>query len=182
MAQHARSRTKARHRGRRPGAGGDRRRPARAGTYTFSFQESIVDARLAGPAVHGTFAAVRDTSTAIAGWHGPRVRTTAGGHTAGSFAMLDLLAPSPARFVQSSVVVRYRGCSKEADAGFWVEASAIVGQSEALGTRRTLPPFDGCTEVAAEHPGSATIARPTASASSSARRRPTPATPPAPRC
>ena len=134
--------------------------PARAGTYTFSFQESIVDARLQGPAVHGTFAAVRDTSTAIAGWHGPRVRTTAGGHTAGSFAMLDLLAPSPARFVQSSVVVRYRGCSKEADAGFWVEASAILGQSEALGTRRTLPPFDGCTEVAAEHPGSATIARP----------------------
>ena len=134
--------------------------PARAGTYTFSFQESIVDDRLAGPAVHGTFAALRDTSVAIAGWHGPRVRTTAGGHTAGSFAMLDLLAPSPAKFVQSSVVVRYRGCSKEADGGFWVEVSAIVGQSEALGTRRTLPPFDGCTEVAAEHPGSSTIARP----------------------
>ena len=134
--------------------------PARAGTYTFSFQESIVDARLQGPAVHGTFAALRDTSTAIAGWHGPRVRTTAGGHTAGSFAMLDLVAPSPAKFVQSSVVVRYRGCSKEAAAGFWIEASAIVGQSEALGTRRTLPPFDGCTEVAAEHPGSGTIARP----------------------
>ena len=134
--------------------------PARAGTYTFSFQESIVDDRLAGPAVHGTFAALRDTSVAVAGWHGPRVRTTAGGHTAGSFAMLDLLAPSPAKFVQSSVVVRYRGCSKEADGGFWVEASAIVGQSEALGTRRTLPPFDGCTEVAAEHPGSSTIARP----------------------
>ncbi len=134
--------------------------PARAGTYTFSFQESIVDDRLAGPAVHGTFAALRDTSVAVAGWHGPRVRTTAGGHTAGSFAMLDLLAPSPAKFVQSSVVVRYRGCSKEADGGFWVEASAIVGQSEALGTRRTLPPFDGCAEVAAEHPGSATIARP----------------------
>ncbi len=134
--------------------------PARAGTYTFSFQESIVDDRLAGPAVHGTFAALRDTSVAVAGWHGPRVRTTAGGHTAGSFAMLDLIAPSPARFVQSSVVVRYRGCSKEAGAGFWMEVSALVGQSEALGTRRTLPPFDACTEVPSEHPGSATIARP----------------------
>lgn len=134
--------------------------PARAGTYTFSFQESIVDDRLVGPAVHGTFAAVRDTSVAVAGWHGPRVRTTAGGHTAGSFAMLDLIAPSPAKFVQSSIVVRYRGCSKEANAGFWMEASVLVGQSEALGTRRTLPPFDACTEVAAEHPGSATIARP----------------------
>ena len=88
------------------------------------------------------------------------MRTTAGGHTAGSFAMLDLVAPSPARFVQSSIVVRYRGCAKEADAGFWMEVSVLVGQSEALGTRRTLPPFDGCTEVAAEHPGSATIARP----------------------
>lgn len=134
--------------------------PARAGTYTFSFQESIVDDRLDGPAVHGTFAAVRDTSVAVAGWHGPRVRTTAGGHTAGSFAMLDLIAPSPAKFVQSSIVVRYRGCSKEADAGFWMEASVLVGQSEAAGTRRTLPAPDSCTEVAAEHPGSATIARP----------------------
>ncbi|MDX6376701.1 MAG: hypothetical protein QOE98_1004, partial [Gaiellaceae bacterium] len=134
--------------------------PARAGTYTFSFQESIVDDRLDGPAVHGTFAALRDTSVAVAGWHGPRVRTTAGGHTAGSFAMLDLIAPAPAKFVQSSIVVRYRGCSKEAGAGFWMEASVLVGQSEAAGTRRTLPAPDGCTEVAAEHPGSATIARP----------------------
>ena len=118
------------------------RGPGAAGTYTFSFQESIVDDRLDGPAVHGTFAALRDTSVAVAGWHGPRVRTTAGGHTAGSFAMLDLVAPSPAKFVQSSIVVRYRGCSKEAGAGFWMEVSVLVGQSEALGTRRTLPPFD----------------------------------------
>ena len=134
--------------------------PARAGTYTFSFQESIVDDRLDGPLVHGSFAALRDTSVTIAGWHGPRVRTTAGGHTAGSFAMLDLVAPSPARFVQSSILARYRGCSKEADAGFWMEVSVLVGQSEALGTRRTLPAPDACTEVPGEHPGSATIARP----------------------
>lgn len=133
--------------------------PARAGTYTFSFQEAIVDARLAGPAVHGTFAALRDTSATVAGWHGPRVRTTAGGHTAGSFAVLDLIAPSPARFVQSSLVVRYRGCAKEA-AGFWMEASVLAGQSEAAGTRRALPAPTACTEVPAERPGSATLARP----------------------
>src|SRR5690349_16867430 len=133
--------------------------PARAGTYTFSFQASIVDARLAGPAVHGTFAAGRDYSSAVAGWHGPRLRTVTGGHGAGAFAMLDLVAPSPARFVQSSVVVRYRGCGRES-AGFWMEASVLAGTSEALGTRRALPAPPSCTEVAAEHPGSGTIARP----------------------
>jgi hypothetical protein len=134
--------------------------PARAGTYTFSFQESIVDDRLDGPLVHGSFAAGRGNSVTVAGWHGPYVRTTVGGHTAGSFAMLDLIAPSPAKFVQSSIIPRYRGCAKEANAGFWMEVSVLVGQSEAPGTRRTLPAPDACTEVPAEHPGSTTIARP----------------------
>ncbi len=133
--------------------------PAQAGTYSFSFQESIVDARLAGPAVHGTFAAGRDYADAVAGWHGPRLRTVAGGHTAGAFAMLDLAAPSPARFVQSSLVVRYRGCGKESG-GFWMEASVLLGTSEALGTRRSLPAPPGCVEVAAERPGAGTLTRP----------------------
>src|SRR5215470_17868734 len=94
--------------------------PAEAGTYTFSFQEATVDARLGGPAVHGTFAAGRDYVATVAGWHGPRLRTVSGGHGAGSFAMLDLVAPSPAKFLQSSLVIRYRGCARESG-GFWME-------------------------------------------------------------
>jgi len=133
--------------------------PARAGTYTFSFQEGTVDARLAGPAVHGTFAADRDYVATVAGWHGPRLRTAAGGHGAGSFAMLDLVAPSPAKFVQSSLVVRFRGCGRESG-GFWMEASVLTGASEAPGTRRALPAPPYCIEVPGEHPGSGTIARP----------------------
>src|SRR6478752_3939392 len=133
--------------------------PARAGTYTFSFQEGTVDARLAGPAVHGTFAAGRDYVAAVAGWHGPRLRTATGGHGAGSFAMLDLVAPSPAKFVQSSLVVRYRGCGRETG-GFWMEASVLAGASEAPGPRRALPAPPYCVEVPGEHPGAGTIARP----------------------
>ncbi len=134
--------------------------PALAGTYTFSFQEATVDNRLLLQAPHGDFDAVRDYSTAVAGWHGPRVRTTAGSHTAGSFAMLDLVAPVGATFIRSSLVVRYRGCAKEANRGFWMEASVLAGNSEAAGTRRTLPNPDGCTEVSAETPGSSVLARP----------------------
>src|SRR3954469_22464793 len=111
--------------------------PARAGTYSFSFQESIADARLAGPAVAGPVAAGRDYSDAVAGWHGPRLRTVTGGHTAGAFAMLDLAAPSPARCGEAPRVVRSRGCGKESG-GFWMKASVPRAPCEAPGTRRSL--------------------------------------------
>src|SRR4051794_20178812 len=123
--------------------------PAQAGTYSFSFQESIVDARLTGPAVHGTFAAGRDYADAVAGWHGPRLRTIAGGHTAGACAMLDLVAPPPAGFVRSARVVRSRGWGRESG-GFWREASVLLGSSGAAGPRRSLPAPPGCVEVAVE--------------------------------
>ena len=137
--------------------GGDR--APRPGTYSFSFQESIVDARLAGPPCTGSFAAHPRLRPRPSPAGTAAVRTAAGGHTAGSFAMLDLVAPSPARFVQSSMVARYRGCGRRAarllDGG--VRAARHLGGARhppvAAGARRLLGGGRGA-------PGPARIARP----------------------